>query len=106
MVRMCGVVLPELYKMFLLLVQDVPKLSCDMIDDPRPPFSTFHNTGYLVQLFSFYDWEEMKKCKEVLYSLLKSSNNVTAEDCICLSYVPLSNYNVPHVPCRLGHSED
>jgi hypothetical protein len=46
----------------------------------------------------FYDWKEMKECRETLYLLFASANDLTVEDYVFFSYVLLPSSHIPPFP--------
>jgi hypothetical protein len=85
----------KLYKMSLRILQDDSSLhSENMVHVLR--LALLNNIGCIHS--HFYDWKDMKECREVLYSLFASANDLTVEDYVFFSYVLLPSYHISPVP--------
>jgi hypothetical protein len=85
----------KLYKMSLRILQDDSSLhSEDMLHVLL--LALLNNIGCIHS--HFYDWQDMQECREVLYSLFASANDLTVEDYVFFSYVLLPSYHVSPVP--------
>jgi hypothetical protein len=85
----------QLYMMSLRIIQDNSSLHGeDMLQVVL--LALLNNIGCIHS--HFYDWNEMRECREVLYSLFASSNNLTMEDYVFFSYVLLPSYHISPVP--------
>ena len=84
----------QLYKISLRIIQDNSLLHGE--DTFQVVLlALLNNTGCIHS--HFYDWNEMSECREVLYSLFASSNNLTMEDYVFFSYVLLPSYHISPV---------
>jgi hypothetical protein len=85
----------QMYKMSLRIIQDNSSLHGeDMLQVVL--LALLNNMGCIHS--HFYDWNEMNECREDLYSLFASSNNLTMEDYVFFSYVLLPSYHISPVP--------
>jgi hypothetical protein len=85
----------KLYKMSLRIIQADPSLHCENMLHVLL-LALLNNMGCIHS--HFYDWKDMGECREVLYSLFASSNDLTVEDYVFFSYVLLPSYHISPVP--------
>lgn len=75
----------QLYKMSIRIVQDDSSLHGEDMLQALLLALLNNNIGCIHS--HFYDWNEMRESREVLYSLFASSNDLTMEDNVFFSYV-------------------
>jgi hypothetical protein len=84
----------KLYRMSFDVLRENSDISCDMVD--LLLLALINNMGFIYS--HFYDWDEMKKSQEVLYSLFMAScdlsSSLEAEDCVFFSYVLSPHYQI------------
>lgn len=73
----------KLYKMSLAVLQQDPALHVLHL-------ALLNNMGYIYS--HFYEWEEMKQCRETFTSTCKMLKDLTAKDSVFFSFVLLTNY--------------